>query len=93
MGKNLSVANEIYTLWLAVRRMHMEGSQIRALMVIVPVLLTGCASPMAARDALVPTPEPVAAPAPESKPVVVTAVEPEVMYCAGGRGRHAARPI
>lgn len=58
----------------------MEGSQIRALIVIVPVLLTGCASPMAARDALVPTPEPVAAPAPEPKPVVVTAVEPEVMY-------------
>ncbi len=58
----------------------MEGSQIRALLVIVPVLLTGCAAPMAARDALVSAPEPAAIPALESKPVVATSVEPEVMY-------------
>ncbi len=61
----------------------MDGSQfIKALVVMVPALLTGCATHMGARDALAPEPVVVPAPvaAPPLKPVVITSVKPEVMY-------------
>ena len=58
----------------------MDGSQFKALVVMVPALLTGCASHMAAREQVAPAPMEAVVSAPAPKPVVTTSVKPEEMY-------------
>src|SRR3569623_1775839 len=84
MGKGLSLVKDLYFYkrrLCAESQISMVRSQFRAACVLLPVLLTGCASQVALQK---PEEAPVAAasavPTPPPKPAVTTSVAPEVMY-------------